>query len=68
MSLNVAALTTYTDELKMELIKKSVLQGRTTQLITVQPDIKSSASINIIDSTLSLQAGACGWNEAGTTH
>jgi hypothetical protein len=67
MSLNVAALTTYTDELKMELIKKSVLQGRTTQLITVQPDIKSSASINIIDSTLSLQAGACGWNEAGTT-
>jgi hypothetical protein len=67
MSLNVASLTTYTDELKMELIKKSVLEGRTTQLITVQPDIKSSASINIIDSTLSLQAGACGWNEAGTT-
>ena len=67
MSVNVAALTTYTDELKMELIKKSVLQGRTTQLISVQPDIKSAASINIIDSTLSLQAGACGWNEAGTT-
>ena len=40
MSLNVSALSTYTDELKMELIKKSVLEGRTTQLITVQPDIK----------------------------
>lgn len=67
MSLNVSALSTYTDELKMELIKKSVLEGRTTQLITVQPDIKSAASINIIDSTLELQAGACGWNDAGTT-
>ena len=67
MSLNVSALSTYTDELKMELIKKSVLEGRTTQLITVQPDIKSAASINIIDSTLELQAGACGWNDAGST-
>lgn len=67
MALNVTDLTTYTDELKMELIKKSVLQGRTTQLISVQPDIKSSATVNIIDSTLTLQAGACGWNEAGET-
>lgn len=67
MALNVAGLTTYTDELKMELIKKSVLQGRTTQLITVQPDIKSSATVNIIDSTLVLQAGACGFNEDGET-
>jgi hypothetical protein len=67
MSLNVAGLTTYTDELKMELIRKSVLEGRTTSLITVQPDIKSSSSINIIDSDLVMQAGACGWNEDGST-
>lgn len=67
MSLNVAGLSTYTDELKMELIRKSVLEGRTTQLITVQPDIKSAASINIIDSDLEMAAGSCGWNEAGST-
>jgi len=67
MSLNVSGLSVFTDENKMELIKKSVLGGRTTQFITVQPDIKSSASINIIDSTLDAQAGACGWNAAGTT-
>jgi hypothetical protein len=67
MSLNVSDLTTYVDQLKMELIRKSVLEGRTTQLITVQPDIKSSSSINIIDSDLVMQAGACGWDEDGST-
>lgn len=67
MSLNVSGLAVYTDQNKLPLIKKSVLGGRTLQFITVQPDIKSSASINIIDSSLTLQAGACGWNAAGTT-
>lgn len=67
MSLNVSGLAAFTDENKMALIKKSVLGGRTLQFITVQPDIKSSAAINIIDSTLDAQAGACGWNAAGTT-
>lgn len=67
MSLNVSGLAAWTDENKLPLIKKSVLGGRTLQFITVQPDIKSSAAINIIDSTLSLQAGGCGWNAAGTT-
>jgi len=67
MSLNVAGLTAYVDENKMALIKKAVLGGRTLRFITVQPDIKSSATINIINSDLVAQAGGCGWNEAGTT-
>lgn len=67
MSLNVAGLTAYVDENKMALIKKAVLGGRTLRFITVQPDIKSSATINIINSDLVAQAGACGWNEAGET-
>jgi hypothetical protein len=67
MSLNLAGLAVYTDENKLPLIKKSVLQGRTASLITVQPDIKSSADINIINSTLVAQAGACGWSPSGTT-
>jgi hypothetical protein len=67
MSLNVAGLTAYVDENKMALIKKAVLGGRTLRFITVQPDIKSSATINIIDSDLVAQAGACGWSEAGET-
>ena len=67
MSLNVDGLAAYTDEQKMPLIKKSVLGGRTLQFITIQPDIKSSAAINILDSTLTIQAGGCGFSNAGTT-
>lgn len=67
MSLNVAGLTAYVDENKMALIKKAVLGGRTLRFITVQPDIKSSATINIINSDLVAQAGACGWSEDGET-
>lgn len=67
MSLNVNGLAAYTDENKMPLIKKSVLGGRTLQYVTIQPDIKSSAAINILDSTLTLQAGACGFTDAGST-
>lgn len=67
MSLNVVGLTAYVDENKMALIKKSVLGGRTLKYITVQPDIKSSATINIINSDLVAQAGACGWSEDGET-
>jgi len=67
MSLNVAGLTAYVDENKMALIKKAVLGGRTLRFITVQADIKSSATVNIINSDLVAQAGACGWNEAGET-
>jgi hypothetical protein len=36
-------------------------------MITVQPDIKSAASLNLIDSALVLQAGACGFTDAGST-
>lgn len=67
MALNVSGLSAYVDENKMPLIKKAILGGRTLQFVTVQPDIKSSASINIIDSTLVAQAGGCGWSASGTT-
>ena len=67
MALDLTGLSTYTDENKLPLIKKSILQGRAMRFLTVQPDIKSSASINIIDSTLVAQAGGCGWSASGTT-
>ena len=67
MSLNVGGLTAYVDENKMALIKKMVLGGRTIRYINVQPDIKSTATVNIINSSLTAAAGTCGWNEAGTT-
>jgi hypothetical protein len=67
MALNLTGLNTYTDEHKLALIKKSILGARAARFMTVQPDIKSSAAINIIDSTLVAQAGGCGWSPSGTT-
>jgi hypothetical protein len=67
MSFNLTGLTAYTDEMAMDLIKKSVLGGRTLQLISIQPGIKSSATINIIGTDLVAQLGSCGWNAEGET-
>lgn len=67
MALNVAGLEAYVDQEKLQLIKRSILGQRAINYLTVQPDIKSSAAINIIDSTIVMQAGACGWNPGGTT-
>lgn len=67
MSFNVSDLTAYVDQNKLALIKKAVLGGRTIRYIKVQPGIKSSAAINIINSDLVLQSGACGWNSDGET-
>lgn len=67
MSLNVAGLTTYVDQTKMELIRKFVLEGRSASFLTIQPDIKSSASINILSSQLVAQSGGCGFTNEGQT-
>jgi len=67
MSFELSGLTAFTDEHKMDLIKESILKGRTVDLVTVQPGIKNSATINKISTSLILQAGACGWNASGTT-
>ncbi len=67
MSFDLTGLASYTDEHAMDLIKKSTLRGRTLDLIQIQPGIKSSAEINILDSDLVLQAGACGFGASGST-
>jgi len=67
MSLNVSALTAWTDEHKLDLIAKSILKGRTIDLINVQPGIKNAATINTLSSNPTFAAGGCGWSEAGTT-
>lgn len=67
MSLNVNGLSAYVDQERMALIKKMILGGRSTRYLTIQPDIKSAASINLLSSTLVAQAGGCGFTDAGTT-
>ena len=67
MSLDLTGLSAYTDEQKMPLIRKAILGGKTLGLISLQPDIKSSAAINILEGSAVFQAGACGFNASGTT-
>lgn len=67
MSLNVAGLTAYVNQERLPIIRKMVLEGRTPSWVTVVPDVKSAASINILDTTLNLQTGNCGWQDSGST-
>lgn len=55
-----SALTKYTDQLSMELIRESVLAGRTQQYISVQTGIKYADALNIMTSNLVVLDAACG--------
>jgi hypothetical protein len=67
MALNVNGLTAYVNQERMALIKKMILGGRTMNFLTIQPDIKSAASINLLSSDLVAQAGGCGFTDEGET-
>ncbi len=64
---NLSSLATYTDEVGGELIRRAILEGETAKIIKVQPGIKGSQSINLLDSTLVVQDGTCGWSSSGST-
>jgi len=64
---NLSSLATYTDEVGGELIRRAILEGETAKIIKVQPGIKGSQSINLLDSTLYVQDGSCGWTSSGAT-
>ena len=67
MGFDLNNLNAYTEENRMPLFKKAIMTPKTLEYIGVMPDVKSSAAINIISGDLVGQAGACGWNEDGTT-
>jgi hypothetical protein len=64
---NLSSLATYTDEVGGELMRRAILEGETAKIIKVQPGVKGSQSINLLDSTLVVQDGSCGWNSSGAT-
>ena len=67
MSLNLSGLSAYTEENAMDLIRASLFESKTIGMIQVQPGIKSAATINILSSTPTWAAGACGFSAAGST-
>jgi hypothetical protein len=67
MAFDLSGLAQWTDENKMDLIRASILKGRTVDIIQVQGGIKHSATINLMNSPVTGQAGACGFNPLGDT-
>lgn len=72
MAFNVSALTDYTEQNADKLVIKSLFDARTQQIIasegTIQTGIKSSETINILDTDATFQTGGtCGFLSSGTT-
>ena len=66
-SLDLSALSKYTDQLGQDIMKEAVLRGRTLDVITVVPGVKYKTSLNVMTDTILGQIGACSWNPSGGT-
>lgn len=67
-SYNVSALPNYVDQLRPELIAKSVIGAKSAGLFTLQTGIKGPTALNLISSNVVFGDGAaCGWTESGAT-
>jgi hypothetical protein len=64
MAYNVQSLTNYTNEQNFPILKASIL-GSKTNFFTLQTGIKSSAALNIMAVTATLQSDAVGATTAG---
>jgi hypothetical protein len=72
MAFNVSALADYTEQNEALLVTSSVLGAKTASLIksagNVMVGVKSSETINIMDTDAIFQAGgSCGFNASGST-
>lgn len=68
MAFDVNTITGYVDEKRLPLIGKAVLGARSSELFNLQTGVKSTAALNLLDTTVEFGDGAsCGWDEAGQT-
>lgn len=66
MAVDLTSLPLYVEQERLPLIKKAVLSSKSASLFNLQTDIKTSAAINLLSVNPTLQAGGCGWNDAGS--
>tara|TARA_R100000805_G_scaffold5155_1_gene6470 strand:- start:422 stop:1366 length:945 start_codon:yes stop_codon:yes gene_type:complete len=67
MSFDVSALPAYTEQHAMDLIVKSVAGGRLSQYANLQPGVKTTTTINILDTDVVFQADGCSRTADGST-
>lgn len=65
MAYNTTGLTAYVEERRLPLIAEAVLKAKSASLMNLQTDIKSSAAINLVNTTPVFQEGGCGWSAQG---
>lgn len=66
--LDVQTITGYVEEKRLPLIGKAVLGAKSSELFNLQTGVKSTAALNLLDTSVVFGDGAsCGWDEAGTT-
>lgn len=63
MAINVEALNNYVDEKRLPLIAKSVLTGRTVDLVQLETGVKQDTALNLLSAEVEFGDGsACGFN------
>lgn len=69
MSVDLSNLTTYVEENKSGLIKKSVIGAKSASLFNLMAGVKGSTALNLLNTNVVFGNGkACGWSEdTGTT-
>lgn len=68
LSYNVQALPNYVDQMRPDLIAKSVMGAKSADLFSLITGVKGPTALNLISSEIEFGDGAaCGWDEAGST-
>ena len=67
MGYDVSALQDYTKQNSAELVSAVVSGYKTARVIEIQPGIKSTADINIMDTDVKFQNDTCSFDADGTT-
>ena len=69
MSVDLSNLTTYVEQNKSGLIKKSVIGAKSASLFNLMAGVKGSTALNLLNTNVVFGNGkACGWSEdTGTT-
>jgi len=68
MAISLSALTTYVDEQRLPLIRKTIFAAPSTRFFNLQTGVKHAAALNILNTEVVFGDGAaCGWNESGSS-
>jgi hypothetical protein len=59
ITIDLSGLTKYTDQLSSKLVSEAVLKGASIPLVSLQTGVKYIDALNIMTSTLTVQAGGC---------